>query len=71
MYFYLFTQIEILRSYYLANLVKTESAFKWKVNLEAMENNISELVSFPTEFPYKQFDGRALFVGGVESDYMR
>ena len=55
----------------MANLVKTESGFKWKVNLEAVENNISEFLSFPTEFPCKQFDGRALFIGGAESDYMR
>ena len=65
------TQIDILRSYYVANLVKTESGFKWKVNIEAVENNISELLSFPTEFQFKQFDGRALFIGGTESDYLR
>ena len=63
-------QIEILRSYYLANLVKTDSGFQWKVNLEAVENNLSELLSFPTEFPHQQFNGRALFIGGGESDYI-
>lgn len=62
--------IEVLRSYFLKNLVKTDSGFKWKVNLEAIDDNLSEVISFPTQFPHQKFNGRALFVGGSESKYI-
>lgn len=55
----------------MTNLVKTETGYEWRINLEALENNISEVSSFPTDFPHQQFDGRALFVGGAKSDYIR
>ena len=54
----------------LKNLEKTDSGFKWKVNLEAIENNLSVILSFPKQFAHQQFDRRALFVGGAKSDYI-
>jgi len=60
-----------LRSFFLTNLVRTETRFKWRINLEALESNISEISSFPTDFPHQQFEGRALFVGGARSDYIK
>lgn len=60
-----------LRSFFLTNLVKTKNGFKWRINLEALENNLSEVSSFPTDFPNQQFNGRALFIGGARSDYIR
>ena len=55
----------------MKNLVKTDSGFKWKVNLEAIDDNLTEVISFPTQFPHQKFNGRALFVGGSESEYIR
>lgn len=60
-----------LRSFFLTNLVRTEVGFKWRINLEALENNISEVSGFPTDFPHQEFNGKALFVGGAKSDYIR
>ncbi|XP_078362589.1 sn-1-specific diacylglycerol lipase ABHD11-like [Oculina patagonica] len=60
-----------LRSFFVTNLVKTEAGFKWRINLEALENNISEVSGFPTNFPHQEFDGKALFVGGAKSDYIQ
>ncbi|CAH3178568.1 unnamed protein product, partial [Porites evermanni] len=60
-----------LRSFFLTNLVKTETGFRWRINLEALENNLPEVSSFPTDFPHQHFDGKALFIGGARSDYVR
>lgn len=68
--YYLF-QNAFLRSFFLTNLVKTEAGFKWRINLEALENNLSEVSGFPTDFPHQEFKGKTLFVGGAKSDYVR
>lgn len=60
-----------LRSFFLTNLVKSESGFKWRINLEGIESNISEVSGFPTQFRHQQFDGRTLFIGGGKSDYIQ
>lgn len=64
-------QNSFLRSFFLTNLVKTETGFRWRINLEALENNLPEVSSFPTDFPHQHFDGKALFIGGARSDYVR
>lgn len=64
-------QNSFLRSFFLTNLVKSETGFRWRINLEALENNLPEVSSFPTDFPHQHFDGKALFVGGARSDYVR
>ena len=66
-----FIQNAFLRSFFLTNLVKTEVGFKWRINLEALENNLSEVSGFPTDFPHQEFYGKTLFVGGAKSDYVR
>ncbi|XP_068679261.1 sn-1-specific diacylglycerol lipase ABHD11-like [Montipora capricornis] len=60
-----------LRSFFLTNLVKGETGFKWRINLEAIENNISEVSGFPTQFPHQKYNGRTLFIGGSRSDYIQ
>ncbi|RMX47938.1 hypothetical protein pdam_00005384 [Pocillopora damicornis] len=60
-----------LRSFFLTNLIKSAAGFKWRINLEALENNISEVAGFPSNFPHQQFEGKTLFVGGAKSDYIQ
>jgi pimeloyl-ACP methyl ester carboxylesterase len=58
-----------LRSYLLQNLVKDGEAWRWRLNLAALDGAMDELMSFPDPNA-RQYPGPALFVYGTESDYV-
>ena len=46
------------------------SAFAWRINLEAIENNLSALLDFPVDADVQPFTGPVLFLLGAQSDYV-
>ncbi|XP_031572207.1 protein ABHD11-like [Actinia tenebrosa] len=61
----------ILRQFFLTNLIPSEEGYKWRINLEAIDNNLQYLMDFPSKFPHKQFNGEAIFIGGGRSRYIQ
>lgn len=61
-----------LRDFLITNLSKTkEGGFRWRINLETLEQCFEEgVVNFPDVTGLK-FDGPTLFIGGSKSDYLR
>lgn len=60
-----------LRDFLITNLAKTESGeFKWRINLETLENCFPEIAKFPNVDNHK-FEGQTLFIAGTKSDYLR
>ncbi|XP_060085606.1 protein ABHD11-like [Ylistrum balloti] len=57
-----------IRQFLITNLVHKNGRFRWRVNLDAIINNMSELGDFPEL--NKQFTRPTLFVGGENSDYI-
>jgi len=59
-----------VRQFILKNLTRNEeNQFAWKINLEAIEQNIETLGSGLTEG--QTFDKKTLFIGGSKSDYIQ
>jgi pimeloyl-ACP methyl ester carboxylesterase len=59
------------RGFLLQNLVFENGGARWRVNLEAIEQNMPRLVDFPTLLEGSSYQGPALFIGGAQSDYLR
>jgi len=59
-----------VRQFILKNLVRNpKGGFKWKINLEVIDQNIQNLVvEIKSEQPYQ---GNTLFIAGDKSDYIR
>ena len=58
-----------LRAFLLQNLKREENRWLWRVNLQAIENHMSDLTSF--DLPASvQVDTPALFIHGTGSDYV-
>ena len=55
-----------LQAFFLQSLDLKER--RWKLNLDALEANMADIVGFP-DVP-GQFDGEALFLSGAKSDYV-
>lgn len=46
--------------------------FGWRVNVDALHANFKQYIAkFPEHLLGKQYDGRVLFIGGTESDYIQ
>ncbi len=61
----------LLRAFLLQNLVRAETGFKWRINLDAIWNNQAVLRGFPEELSNDVFKGPTLFLSGELSDYIR
>lgn len=59
------------RAFLLQNLVFEGGAARWRVNLEAIERAMPDLVGFPPRPPGTVYEGKALFIAGGRSDYLR
>lgn len=60
------------RSFLVQNLVPEDGGgFRWRINLEAIERGLPDLVAFPEPNPGAVFEGPTLFVAGAQSDYIR
>jgi esterase len=60
-----------VRSFLLQNLVKTEAGYAWRVHLEAIAANMSELLGFPPFADDAVYSGPTLFVAGGNSRYLK
>ena len=60
-----------VRGFLLQNLVIGEDGVAWRVPLQALADNMPELVGFPEPRAGEQYDGPTLFVTGGRSDYVR
>lgn len=57
------------RKFLMQNLVMSKHRLKWRINLDAMGDAMSTLTDFPDESRH-EYEGRALFVSGEQSDYI-
>jgi len=61
-----------LRAFLLQNLRKVHGNWRWRINLQAIWQNLPALVGFPTpELAGCTCSCPALFVGGAQSDYLQ
>jgi esterase len=59
------------RAFLLQNLVIDEKPARWRLNLEAIERDFSEIVGFPDLPVGTAYRGPALFVAGARSNYLQ
>ena len=59
------------RAFLIQNLVFADGRASWRLNLAAIEREMPLLVGFPATAPGAVYDGRALFIAGERSDYLR
>ena len=64
-------QPESLRQFLLQNLRKLETGFAWRVNLNAIQSCIDDLMGFPVDQKNQQYHNRILFLKGEKSDYIK
>ncbi|XP_033748092.1 protein ABHD11-like [Pecten maximus] len=57
-----------IRQFLITNLIHKDGRFRWRVNLDSVINNMSDLGDFPIF--NQQFTQPTLFVGGQRSDYI-
>jgi len=59
----------VLRQFLLQNLVPDGDGFEWRINLDALADQMDEMIGFPT-FAEQQYNGPTLFIYGMDSDYV-
>jgi esterase len=60
-----------VRGFLLQNLASGEDGLAWRVALQALADNMPEIMSFPAPRADERYEGPALFVTGGRSDYVR
>jgi pimeloyl-ACP methyl ester carboxylesterase len=55
----------------LQNLIVDDGKVRWRLNLEAIERNFPQILSFPELPAGTAYRGPALFLAGARSDYIR
>lgn len=63
-------QDAMTRQFLLQSLEKTETGYRWRLNLEALKQGMGDLIGFP-DLNGKTFEGPALFLHGSDSDYVQ
>lgn len=53
------------------NLVRTETGFSWRINLDTIRNYLPDILQFPSGLRQRQWRLPSLFIGGSESPYMK
>ena len=59
------------RAFLLQNLIIEEGAARWRLNLDAIEQDFPEIVGFPPVPAGTAYRGPTLFVAGARSDHIR
>ncbi len=59
-----------LRQFLLQNLVRRGDRYLWRINLDAIEQAMPELMGFPDVHGLRPFFGPALFIAGERSSYI-
>lgn len=63
---------QVTRDFVLLNLVKNATnEFEWRINLEALLNNLSDVFNFPQKNLGVKYLGETLFIGGADSNYIQ
>lgn len=60
-----------IRGFLLHNLVFEEAGARWRLNLDAIADNMAALTDFPIPPASNVFSGPSMFVVGAKSDYVR
>ena len=60
-----------IRAFLLQNLVQRQGGFAWQLNLAALGAGMAAIGGFPNALAERAYEGRTLFLGGAESDYIR
>ena len=60
-----------IRNFLLQNLIRTNSGYAWRVNLDAIAANMPDLLGFPDPPDGAVHRGPTLFVAGGRSSYIR
>ena len=60
-----------VRAFLLTNLEIRSNQSRWKINLKALKENLSDLMDFPIDPKMLPFEGNCLFIAGSNSDYIQ
>ncbi len=60
----------MLVAFLMQNLIRSEHGFKWRINLQQIENQLADIGSFPDMLKGKQSRVPSLFLGGANSAYI-
>jgi pimeloyl-ACP methyl ester carboxylesterase len=60
-----------VRAYLLQNLVRSDSGWRWRSNLQALRDGLDLISGFPEVPPGVRYEGPALFIRGDRSDYVK
>lgn len=60
-----------VRQFLLQNLVGEDGGLRWRINLDALADNMDALLGWPRLPEGASYGGPALFVAGEHSDYLR
>ncbi len=65
-------QPQSLRQFMLQNLYKQEDqqTFAWRINLQAIQASLNDLMAFPSSQHYSPYQNKVLFLKGEKSDYI-
>jgi len=59
-----------LRQYLLQNLVRNDHGYYWRANLASIRSNMDCISGFPEVLSGKEYPGPALFLAGINSDFI-
>ena len=58
------------RVFLLQNLQRTETAYRWRLNLPVLLDTANTIQGFPNSLLANRYDGPTVFIHGLESDYL-
>jgi len=61
---------QILRSFLLQNLVRSENQYEWRINISVLKAGLPNLHGFPAFSEKVFFAGPTLFLAGARSDFI-
>ncbi|MBI2993280.1 MAG: alpha/beta fold hydrolase [Gammaproteobacteria bacterium] len=61
---------DLVRQFLLQNLVRDQGAFRWRINLQAIGDNLPEIAGFPEVDAGTTYTGPSLFVSGGRAEYL-
>ena len=61
---------QALRQFLLQNLVRADTGYRWRINLQAIASNMDAILDFPLPDQWQPFQGPTLFIRGEQSTYI-
>jgi esterase len=59
-----------LRNFLMHNLVTEGGRLRWRINLQALHDNMDDLTGYPDDLDGLRYDGPTLFLAGADSHYL-